>query len=143
MMHANLDHLLSHPGLLQVLRRDDADGPVLMALVADGAAKVLILHFASAKLQKLYFRVEKSCGLKPTSGDDVARSVGICMLMCEGKVEGTLTAGTVGAIDGNSWSAVALSTAFPPQFRSAMLGTQTPAASKMNGHLRLVSSGEP
>lgn len=142
MMHANLDHLLLHPGLLQVLRRDNAGRPVLMALVADGAAGALILHFASAKLQNLYFRVERSCGLKPTSGDDVARSVGICMLMCEGKVEGTLTAGTVGAIDGNSWSAVALSTTFPAQFRSVMLGSQAPTAPKMSGHLRLVSTSE-
>jgi hypothetical protein len=113
-----------------------------MALVADGAAGALILHFASVKLQKLYFRVEKACGLKPTSGDDVARSAGICMLMCQGKVEGTLAAGTVGAIDGNSWSAVALSTTFPAQFRSAMLDSQAPTASKVSGHLRLVSTCE-
>ncbi|MHA6690929.1 hypothetical protein [Devosia sp. A449] len=140
MMHADLNHLLTHPGLVHALRRSNANADLLMALITDGPSGFMTLHFAALKLQKLYFRKEKEWGFKPTSGVEVTKMVWMCMETCKSGIERALGEATVGAIDGNSWPVVALSTRFDPQFRPMKPVSDLYVPPKRNGHLRLVVS---
>lgn len=81
------------------MHRSNLGADVLIALVRDAASGVLTLHFASEKLQKLFFRVLRDDMPAASSGDDLAATIGFCMVYCQFKVERTLKAMTLEEAD--------------------------------------------